>query len=67
MDYKRHESTVTYQIIRDGVIVNTKSTLEEALDTAKKLSNLSSQFVLVRSVKVEYDDVCCYQLGKIKF
>lgn len=67
MDYKKHESTVTYQIIRNEVIVSTKSTLEEAIDTAKKFSRLSSQLIFIRSVKIEYDDMCCYQLGKLKY
>lgn len=67
MEYKKHESTVSYQIIRDGIIVSTKSTLEEAIDTAKKVSTLSSQLIFIRSVKTEYDDMYCYQLGKLKY
>ena len=65
---KKKESTVTYQIIKDGkTIVATKNSLEEAIDTAIKLSNTCSSLFFIRTVKTEIDDISCYQLGKIKY
>ena len=65
---KKKESTVTYQIIKDGkTIVATKNSLEEAIDTAIKLANTCSSLFFIRMVKTEIDDISCYQLGKIKY
>lgn len=65
---KKKESTVTYQIIKDGkTIVATKNSLEEAIDTAIKYSNTCSSLFFIRTVKTEIDDISCYQLGKIKY
>lgn len=66
--HKYHESTVSYQIINNqGSIVGTKATLEEACETAKRLSNTCSQLFFIRSVRVEINDEYTYQLGKLKY
>ena len=65
---KQKESTVIYQIIKDGnTIVATKNTLEEAIEAAIKSSNTCSSLFFIRTVKTEIDDIACYQLGKIKY
>lgn len=65
---KKKESTISYQIIKDGTtIVATKNSLQEAIDTAIKLSNTCSSLFFIRTVKTEIDDISCYQLGKIKY
>jgi len=65
---KQRESTVTYQIIKDGnTIVAVKYTLEDAVEAAKKLSNTCSSLFFIRTVRTEINDLACYQLGKIKY
>ena len=68
MEFKKHESTVRYEIIRDdGTIMDSKDTFPEAIDAAIKYSNVCSNLFTIRTIKIEVNDEFAFQLGKVKY
>ena len=60
------ESEIHYEIYREETLIDSKPTLKEAIECARKHSNLNSFEYTVKSVKIETNTEFVLQLGKIK-